>query len=400
MSSLLNDAARLRFDAKQAIRKDRSHALAEYACKSSSWHPEKERQYSTLELVLKTLFQIGACLFLGALRMRAGDGSDAASAVAYHRAREQQDSALATHQPWIWQIDCPRTKLWLVGCLHLGTARDAAVFPAYLPYYREAGLVYFETVPGAWESYDTRAMITRRGYLADHQSIATRLSAGTWREMKKSLAGEPQKLASYSSMEPWMAAFNLFQEEYSLAGLRSEDGLEALLQHRAAEDRKPVGALETPRDQILAMADAPPFDQEVFLKDALRGYGKPDSQTGALRDAWMLGGITRLQDVLGLRATPLRSGIHQNLIGTRNHRWVNKIREIAEGSKSAMIVVGVEHLVATPYALPELLEQDGFSIRRIGTSRQSSEVRSTKTGPADIALQSSSAGSVEGSGPR
>ena len=283
-------------------------------------------------------------------------------------AREQppgsRQQAIA-HRPWAWEIQTGSTKIWIVGCLHLGTPRDALAFPAYLPIYRRASVVYFETIPGSSGSYDNKRLVGHRGYLSDRQLLSSRISSETWQKLTLTLSSDPARLAAVSRMEPWLAAITLIQDGYAKASLDRENSLETFLRKQAIRDRKPIGAMETSKDQILAMADIPISDQEVFLKDTLNGLENIDAETQALRDAWMSGNQSLLQTALGFDSAVSRSGMHQSLIGQRNQRWIDKIKEIGERRKDAVIVVGVEHLVSTSSALPELLDKAGFAIRRI-----------------------------------
>ena len=247
----------------------------------------------------------------------------------------------------------------------MGTARDAAVFPPYLAYYRKASALYFETLPGSWNDFDAKRLLSQRGMLADRQSLSAKLSKQTWIDLNAAVSSGGSQLTSVLRMEPWMAALTLTRNGYVLAGLKSDNSLETYLERVAIRDRKPLGALETPKDQILAMADAPLADQEDFLRGTLTGMGNIQASTETLRDAWVSGEESRLQSALGIDTAATRTGMHRNLIGKRNQQWVQRIQKIAGRGGSAMIVVGVEHLVANPDSLPHLLEKAGFTVHRI-----------------------------------
>jgi hypothetical protein len=311
-----------------------------------------------------TIFLCASLLLSREATLRAEDGADAAAALHYNQVREQRGAALAGHRPWTWEIESTRAKVWIIGCLHLGAAHDAGAFPAYLPAYRMAAVLYFETVPGSWNSYETRQLIDQRGFLHDRQSLSSKVSKQTWQQVKAALGQRPSMLAAISTMEPWLAAFSLSQDAYNRTGLRAEDSLEAYYERLAINDRKPVGGLEAPKDQILAMADASPADQEEFLRETVSGQGSVAAQTQIIRDAWLSGDGARLQAALGVSASAVRSGLNESLIVARNRHWVRKIQEIADRGKNAMIIVGVEHLVTAADALPDLLARAGLPAHR------------------------------------
>ena len=261
-----------------------------------------------------------------------------------------------------------RVSGWLAGGLHLGTARDATVFPAYLRFYRKASVLYFETLPGSWDDYNVKRLLSQRGMLTDRQSLSTKLSKDMALSLNTAVASS-KGLASVLRMEPWLAALTLTQHGYAQAGLDRDHSLETYLERAATQDKKPLGALETPKDQILAMADAPFTAQEEFLKGTLIGMEKMQAATQTLREAWVSGEEFKLQSALGINSAKLRSGMHQNLIGKRNQQWIQRIKTIARHGKPTLVVVGVEHLVTKPDALPQLLEQEGFSVRRVKIDR-------------------------------
>lgn len=276
---------------------------------------------------------------------------------------ETARTAPPSHHPWIWEAERKGAKIYLAGCLHLGTAQDAACFPAYLSYYERAWAVYFEVLPGAWQSRDVSDLLARRGYVS-RATLESRLTPPAWRELCDVLGPASPLLQRVTPCEPWFAALTVTQEGYRRAGLVAENGLDTFLTSRAIAEGKRVGALEKPRDQLLAMADAPLTDQERNLRGAVVGYRTSDAATTGLRQAWRRGELAPLQKELGVETTP-QGETHRNLLGKRNELWTRKICSVAVPGKPLLVVVGVEHLVTRPDALPELLERQGFKVRRI-----------------------------------
>lgn len=314
---------------------------------------------------MRALAPLILALALSAGELRGADPKPALPSAGASRDRESNPANTAGHRPWVWEVRTKSGLLWIAGCLHLGTRRDAAAFPAYLPFYRQASTIYFETKPGAADAFEVRQLIDRRGFVRDRQTLANRLSRDAWSDVQARLGARPEKLTTITAMEPWMAAFFLAQEGYARAGLSGDHSLQSYVESKASHDRKPIGALETPKDQILAMADASPGDQEQFLRETIHGLDGLEASLRTLREAWASGDVGPLVSALGLAPGTARSGMHRSLIGDRNRRWVERIRTISERRANSLIVVGVEHLVAKPYALPDLLRQAGFSVQRV-----------------------------------
>ena len=309
------------------------------------------------------------CLLLSTGTPRLTHAVELETAPSLTAAGRERDAIKAAHRPWVWAVTNTRTRIWLAGGLHMGTPRDAAVFPAYLPFYRKASALYFETLPGSWNAYDVKRLLSQRGMLTDRQSLSAKLSKDTWHSLNAAITSNAGQLDSVLKMEPWLAALTLTRHGYVQIGLESDHSLEAYLERAAIQDKKPLGSLETPKDQILVMADASFADQQEFLSGTLAGLKNMQATTETLRDAWVSGEEARLQAALGIDSATARSGMHRHLIGKRNLQWVQRIQKIAGRGKPAVIVVGVEHLVAKPDALPRLLERAGFSVRRVEIER-------------------------------
>ncbi len=272
----------------------------------------------------------------------------------------------SSHRPWVWEVRSATNRVWIAGCLHLGADPDGTAFSAYLPYYERASAVYFEVMPGIWDTPDISALISRRGYAPDRRNLSGRVSDEVVRDVRQALGSDAALLARVESMEPWLACLTITQEGYRRAGLTREAGLEYYIEQRARSDRRPVGALERPQDQIFAMADARIEDQTKNLQNALANFAKPDFGSADIRSAWRSGDEAILRRALGIGDTPPQDEMHYNLLEKRNQQWARRIDEIMASRRPALLVVGVEHLLSGPRSLPELMKAAEYSVQRVG----------------------------------
>jgi len=280
------------------------------------------------------------------------------------------EPAATAHRPWVWEAEKKGVKIYLAGCLHLGSALEAACFPAYLPYYERGRALYLEVMPGAFEGRDVGQLVYRRGYVPSRGALASRITPEAWREVRQTLEGDQALLKRISRMQHWLAALTVSQQGYRRAGLDPQFALDQYLTGRALAERKPIGSLEKPKDQLLAMADADREDQERTLMASLANYRQPDFDTTAVRRAWRLGDLAQLQSCFGVDAATRAGDTHFNLLARRNLQWVRKINGLAASGRSTLLVIGVEHLVTRPDGLPELLQREGFRVRRVGESAE------------------------------
>ncbi len=292
------------------------------------------------------------------------DPLDGAAAATYSRNREQQRSVANTHQPWIWEARSGDTIIWIAGCIHVGIESDVSVFQKYLPFYQKAECIYFEASPDSLDSFETRRMLDRRGFLKNHQAISSKIPSELWSNMQRTLGAQPALLAELTKMEPWMAAFTLCYQNYAKLGLSREYGLESYLTKKAIQDRKPIGGLEQAASQILALADIPNEEQQAFLRSALRCYEIGDQKARGIRKAWIVSNEKDLRSTFGLGQARSDPSLHRNLITGRNEKWVQQFENIGKRFKSSLVIVGIEHMIGDSFDIPSLLAKSGFTLRR------------------------------------
>jgi len=293
--------------------------------------------------------------------------SDGVAAQNYSRQRNIEFAAASSHRLWIWEVRRGANRLWIAGCLHLGTEFESHAFHAYLPYYNRATAIYFEVMPGSWESPDVGTLFGHRGFAPDRRSLASRISPESWREIQKVLRYDQILLNRIKPMEPWYASLTVSREGYRRAGLLREYGLDDYLEQRARADGKPVGALEKAQDQVFAMADTNREDQERSLRSALENYQTYDFGSEKIRRAWRTGNEALLRSVFGNeRGAAINDEMHVNLLARRNEKWIRKIESIIGSGRLALVVVGVEHLISEPSSLTSLLRAAGFTVERVG----------------------------------
>lgn len=290
-----------------------------------------------------------------------------AAAQMYARQRQMAVDAPAVrpHTPWVWEVEGNGVRFWIAGCLHLSTYEDTTYFPAYFPFYDRADVMYFEVAPGAWERPEIADFIRRRGYVPSGRGVATRVSMETTRQLHLALHAQPDVYDQVRGMEPWLVSLTLAQEGYRRAGLTTRDSLESHLTARAISDLKPVGGLERPNEQIAAMAEATARDQERMLQGALINYQQRDFASGPLRRAWRSGDLAEMQKAVGVGPELAAEPTHFTMLTQRNMCWMEKMKKVAASGRTALYVVGVEHLVSSPGTLPELLRTEGFSVKRV-----------------------------------
>lgn len=115
-------------------------------------------------------------------------------------------------------------------------------------------------------------------------------------------------------------------------------------------------------DSVLERWASTPADELIRNLDAFSVFEK-QSNLKLLCDLWRKGDLEGLQRFAEKR---IDRSPHQfrHLIQDRNRDWIPSIAKHLASRESTLIVVGCMHL-AGPESLPDLLEQQGFRLRRI-----------------------------------
>ncbi len=271
----------------------------------------------------------------------------------------------ASGGPWVWEVSGRNGVLWLAGSIHFVAASDAVAASKYDGYYRGARVVYFESLPGAWETFEARRAVTTAGMLPVGATLLGEVSTHTRAQLEAVLAFRPGELRVISHMRPWLAAYRLTQDSLAHAGFSRDASLEVSLQREALKDGKPIGGLESGADEIAALAETPVSAQDEFLRLTAFQLNRMPVSVRNISAAWSSGDADRLLALLNAGPIPPESAVYHSLITARNRRWQTKIERLLDEGGGALVVVGVEHLICPRESLPSLLEKAGCKVRRV-----------------------------------
>ena len=264
--------------------------------------------------------------------------------------------ATVSAEPAVWTLRDEDSTLLLFGSVHLlpdGLDWRPAALDAAL---EEADELWFETpTEGGEGRMATRAL----GMLPVGENLSAKLSPEGRLRLETISATVGLSPAALDGLRPWLADLTLSVAVLIRDGARAEAGVEAVL-----ADAAPGAArryLETPREQIAFLAEAPEVDQLASLEETLRQLDQDPDLYRRLVRAWLAGDQAAL-DALGVAPLRARSPVlYERLIAGRNRRWTEQILERMAGSGTTVIVVGAGHLTG-PDGLPALLRARGVAV--------------------------------------
>ncbi len=260
----------------------------------------------------------------------------------------------------VWQVEGGRTRIFLAGSVHLGSAAVGAAWPTELEFaWTHSRRVFFEVNPRDVNRPAQAAAVRRAGALPAGQNLWHRLPSTTAVLLDRSVSSQVLR-NQLAPMRPWMAALTLHEATLLGTGVTRDDGLEAVMFRRAQRDRKEVGGLISPIEQVHTLASLS-FAQEIaFLHSTLESLPTSRRELDAMTNAWRRGDGAWLEKNVA-RAFEGQPDFYERFMGSRNRRWASVISSLAEDSRPVLVVVGCLHL-AGPDNLRQCLAKRGFTV--------------------------------------
>jgi uncharacterized protein YbaP (TraB family) len=109
--------------------------------------------------------------------------------------------------------------------------------------------------------------------------------------------------------------------------------------------------------QIALVTDFTKEEADLLVKSTVQGIETIRTSLSDLLQAWRTGDTAKLEKLLNesMDEAPM---IEKRMLTDRNRKWVPKIRELLQGNKTAVVIVGAGHLVGHE-SVVELLRKEG-----------------------------------------
>lgn len=291
----------------------------------------------------------------------------------------------------VWQVHGGKTRVFLAGSVHLGASAVGTAWPAELEYaWTQSKRVYFEVNPRDLSRPAHAAAVRRAGTLPGGRNLWHTLPTTTAALLDRSVSSQLLR-NQLSPMRPWMAALTLHEASLLTSGVSRDDGLEAVMFRRAQRDRKEVGGLVSPVEQIQALASLSSIEETAFLHSTLESLSSARKDLDAMTAAWRRGDGQWLEKKV-TQSFAGQPDFYERFMSSRNRRWAEVIIGLAKADQPTLIVVGCLHL-AGPDNVRQCLAQHGFKVTPVHLRRAevslTPEILPSTTPPVPASLQPS-----------
>lgn len=164
-------------------------------------------------------------------------------------------------------------------------------------------------------------------------------------------------------LDDWAVMVLMGQRVAQNAELSPSDGVEAGLTRRFEAGGKPIGGLETAREQLMLFETLDASTQRTLLTRAAEKSGGAVKEVGELTAAWGRGDVAALEKVINedVDVVPMA---RKAIITDRNRQWSAWVKRRMDQPGTVLMAVGAGHLVGAD-GVPAILEAEGLNVRRV-----------------------------------
>jgi uncharacterized protein YbaP (TraB family) len=266
----------------------------------------------------------------------------------------------ALAQPPVWVVRAHGATLVLFGSVHLLPAGLDWRPPALNDALAKADDLWFEIPLDDASALAAQTLAIKHGLEPAGISLRSQLTPEDQARLAKVAAQYGLPVEGLDHLKPWLAEITLSLAAYRQAGAAQDEGVERQLSI-STPPTVPRRAFETTEQQIDYLSQGSDPDQIASLREALGELEEGRASFDRLVSAWMAGDTGRIESEA---VTPLRNeapGVYRTLVVERNRRWVKQIEQRLRGRGTAVMVVGVGHLVG-PDSVPAMLRAEGIAI--------------------------------------
>lgn len=285
-----------------------------------------------------------------------------------------------------WRATKDGNVLHLVGTIHLGDPRLDPVIERLRPVIDDAGLLLLEAT--AEERLKLQDSIVSESdiFFLPGKSLIDLLPEDDWAQLKAALAARGMPAFMAARYQPWFLAVSLAMPPCLAQEAAKANGLDALMEARAAAQDIPVAALEDFDAGIRSFAGLSFEDQVSMLKATLMESQDAEDQFATLfaayfeeahAEVWLISEILSARVLAEQRQqredgmlvmvidAPSMSEIESALLVKRNEAWINVIEDAAlENDKPVVAAFGAAHLAGTSGIL-NLLADRGWALEQL-----------------------------------
>lgn len=266
-------------------------------------------------------------------------------------------------RPALWSVSDADTTVYLFGTIHLLPENYQWRTPAIERAVGGSQQLVIETII---DEKDPTKMLQAMSSLAFSPNLPP-LAQRVPPEKRAALAEAVRKSGfppqAFDRMETWAVAFILLGNQFKEMGLKSGQGVETTLRDAFAGAGKPIGELESNREQLSFFDRLPEKAQRDLLEGAIEQGSEVAGDFHEMLSAWVRGDVKAIARSFN-RDLSNSPDLEDALLKQRNANWTRWIQQRMAQPGAIMVAVGAGHLAGRDSVI-EMLKRSGYRVRRV-----------------------------------
>ena len=264
-----------------------------------------------------------------------------------------------------WQVQSTTAQVYLLGSIHYA---DQSFYPMRAEIekaFDSADHLVVEINIDEDKAQKYRELVLQQGSFKGEKTIRDAISEETFQQLQFHLRRLGMPLEMVQKQKPGMLVLTLTAVQVMKMGFMPEMGIDAYFLKQALAGDKNIIELETIEEQMDIFLNV--TDGDLLLRETLYSMDEAEFLMMDMMVCWKRGDVACLERILfedALSTYPAFAGIYDTLFFQRNEDMANEIQAYLKSKGTYFVVIGAGHLVGNK-GIPELLEEAGFTVRRM-----------------------------------
>lgn len=263
--------------------------------------------------------------------------------------------------PPLWLLQDEDTRIWLFATVHVLAAEANWRSPELATALAEAETIILETPVDAQAERAVAAAVQAQGLLPASLSLSDLLAPAEAERLRRQARRLRLDSAGLERLRPWLAALQLTLAQARALGRNAETGVEETLARQAAAQGRALRYLETPEQQVAAMAGLSRAAELGFLRATLDQLDREPDALARLDALWLAGDREGLAAALEQELSAAGPELRAALIDRRNRAWSAQIEGLLDEPGDMLVAVGAAHLLGEGSVI-DLLRRRGLEV--------------------------------------
>lgn len=276
-----------------------------------------------------------------------------------------QEKINNTDKSFLWQIDGPTGKCYLLGSIHLLKKEHYPLKKIIEDSFSQTDALAVEADVSAKNMAKIGMAILQKGMYKEEESLKNNLSEKTYQMTEKKLKELGMDIQGFQKFKPWMMAMTISSLELMKLQFDPNYGIDKYFLEKAT-DKKEIAELEGLDFQINLFESFSKEEMDKFLFSAIMEADQTEKDIETMVGAWMNGDTEKVeQNVMeNIRKYPELEAMYKKLLDTRNENMMEKITSYLKSGKKYFIIIGAAHMIGKK-GIVQLLKEKGFTVTQM-----------------------------------